>query len=139
MNRVLLDTDVILDKVLGREPWLQEATPLWESVRVQRVQAFGCAITPLNISYIVRRSLGSVEVRQVLRDLLNVVQIIPLNEEILRTALSSAITDYEDAVQHASALAASIDVIITRNIGDYKNATLSVLSPSDFIKQMKLP
>ena len=54
----------------------------------------------------------------------------------MQVALSSPIADYEDAVQHASAVAAGSDVIITRNIEDYRNATLAVLSPPGFISRM---
>ena len=77
MNRVLLDTDVILDKMLGRDPWLHESTALWDAIGECRIEAFSCTITPLNISYIVRRILGASEVSRVLIDLLTVVQTVP--------------------------------------------------------------
>jgi predicted nucleic acid-binding protein len=136
MKKVLLDTDVLLDKILGRDPWLSEATTFWEAIRARQVQAFACAITPLNIGYIAGRLVGTPKVRTIVSDLLEVVRIIPVDEGILRLALTSPIDDYEDAVQHSSALSAGVDSIVTRNIEDYRNATLPVLAPPDFMKQL---
>jgi hypothetical protein len=64
--------------------------------------------------------------------------VCPLHQSILDEADKLPFTDYEDAVQHASATASSLEVIVTRDLGDYKNATLPVLSPRELIDKIKL-
>ena len=57
------------------------------------------------------------------------------DKEIIQTALNSPFTDFEDALQNYSAeFSGEIDAIITRNIKDFKNSTLGVLTPDDFVK-----
>jgi hypothetical protein len=62
---------------------------------------------------------------------------MPLHKSILDEADELPFADYEDAVQHASATASSLEVIVTRDVHDYKNATLPVLSPREFLDKLK--
>ena len=68
---------------------------------------------------------------------MQVVRICPLNSVILQTAINSPITDYEDAVQHECALAENLDAIITRNTKDYKNSSVKIYSPTEFIQLLQ--
>jgi hypothetical protein len=54
----------------------------------------------------------------------------------MHAALSLSFSDYEDAVQHASATASGLDAIVTRNLTDYKGATLPVFSPANSLAQL---
>jgi hypothetical protein len=96
-----------------------------------------CAITPVNVFYIARKLKGADEARQAVKLLLASLTVCPLHKSILEEADKLPFTDYEDAVQHASATAARLEVIVTRDLGDYKNATLPVLSPREFLDKMK--
>lgn len=91
--KALLDTNVLLDFVLLRQPFAADATTLWVANEQGRYEAYISGIT-------------------------------------------LAITDYEDAVQHASATASGLDAIVTRNIADYRRATLPVFTPADFLAQL---
>ena len=70
--------------------------------------------------------------------LLMSLAVCPLSHVVLDDAYKLAFADYEDAVQHASAMAIGLDTIVTRDIDDYKNATLPILSPTDFLKRLEL-
>lgn len=96
--------------------------------------AYICDITPINIFYVARKELGRNATLQAIKDLLIMVNICSAEKSFLINALSSPITDYEDAVQHECALAENLDAIVTRNAKDYKNATVKVYSPSEFLK-----
>lgn len=69
-----------------------------------------------------------------LEKLLKLVKICPVDSKNLQSALTSPITDYEDAVQHECAVSENLDAIVTRNAKDYKNASVKVYSPSEFLK-----
>jgi hypothetical protein len=76
------------------------------------------------------------QLMQALNDLLLAVHVCPITHDVLNQALALPFTDYEDAVQHASATASQVDAIITRNLDDYKHATLPVFSPTDFLNRI---
>ena len=134
--KALLDTDVVLDLFLYRRPFVHDAISLWEAHADGRFEAFVSAITPVNLFYVGRKNLGATVVRQSVTDLLIAVQVCPIDRAILRAAEQLPFSDYEDAVQHASATASGVEAIVTRNLDHYKNATIPVFSPADFLAQL---
>lgn len=134
--RALLDTDVVLDVVLARAPFAKEATVLLDLCERGLFDAYVSGITPVNVSYVARKAHDSARLRQTIGRLLRVVRVCPVDQAALLRAVNTPITDYEDAVQHACAEAAGLDVIVTRNLGDYRYATLPVFSPADFLKRL---
>ena len=135
--RVLLDTDVILDFLLERKPFFQAASDLLELNANGVFDAYISSITPINVFYLGRKVVAASKIRQGIDDLLRLVRVTAVDHSSLIQALGLPFTDYEDAVQHASASAAGLDAIITRNSDDYKNATLPVYSPADFLNHLK--
>jgi predicted nucleic acid-binding protein len=134
--KVLLDTDVILDVLLDRQPFSVEATNIWDGNHIGRFEGFVSPITPVNVFYIVRKIKGKVIAQQAVQELLAAFQVCTVDKTVMLAAQALSISDYEDAVQHASAEANQLDVIVTRNLKDYAGATLPVFSPGDFLKQL---
>ncbi len=135
--RVLLDTDVNLDLVLQRQPFFVEAKEIFVRLTNGDFEAYICDITILNISYITRKELSDIQIRQAIAKLLQLVKISKVDTAILQKALTSPISDYEDAVQHESAIAENLDAIVTRNAKDFANATVKVYSPNEFLEVLK--
>jgi predicted nucleic acid-binding protein len=135
--RVLFDTDVVLDVITERVPFAAAASELLDLSEQGLFEAYISGITPINIFYIARKAKSSADLRQAIAQLLRTVRVCPIDHAVLVNALISPIADYEDAVQHASAQAYNLDAIVTRNLDDYKNATLPVYSPTDFLNHLK--
>ena len=135
--RVLLDTDVVLDVIAARTPFAAVAGELLDLNERGVFEAYISGITPVNIFYIARKARSTAGLRQAVGHLLRTVRVCPLDHAILTSALTSPLDDYEDAVQHASAVASRLDAIVTRNLEDYKNATLPVFAPADFLNHLK--
>ncbi len=135
--RVLLDTNVVLDVVLAREPFAQASAALFKLHEQGKIDAYIAAITPINVFYITRKFKGGQEARQAVELLFGSLAVCPLSHGVLDEAYKLPFSDYEDAVQHASAAANGLDTIVTRDIKDYKNATLPVFSPADFLKKLE--
>ena len=135
--RVLLDTDIIFDFVLEREPFFQAARDLILLNTKGQFEGYISSTTPVNLFYLGRKIVGAVQIRQGIGDLLKLVQVCPITHACLTQALSLSFADYEDAVQHSSAAEIGLDAIVTRNLKDYKNATLPVFSPTDFLVKLK--
>ncbi|HEX8847680.1 MAG TPA: PIN domain-containing protein [Pyrinomonadaceae bacterium] len=134
--RALLDTDVVLDHLIEREQFAQAAGELLELNAQGAFDGYISGITPINIFYIAKKTMGRDKLMQALKDLLLAVRICPITYDILNQAFALPFSDYEDAVQHVCATASGLDAIVTRNLEDYKNATLPVFSPTDFLKQL---
>ncbi len=137
--RVLLDTNVALDHLLKRPPWATDATAIWQASIDGEFDAFVSAITPVNIFYVARKSVGVVLARRITASLLTAVGICAVDQAILQVAQALAFNDYEDAVQHACGTAAQMDTIVTRDLAGYADATIPVLSPTDFLRQLRRP
>jgi predicted nucleic acid-binding protein len=135
--RVLLDTDVVLDVVLAREPFAQASTQLFKLHEQGKIDVYIAAITPINVFYVTRKIKGGQVARQAVESLLGAFSVCPLSHSVLDEAYKLSFADYEDAVQHASAVANGLDTIVTRDLNDYRNATLPVFSPTDFLNKLK--
>lgn len=135
--RALLDTDVVLDYLLARPPSAIAANELWHLAEAGRYEAFVSVITPINVFYIARKLKGQEEAKRIVEGLLAVCQVAITDGPVLKRALRLPLKDYEDAVQLASARRVSLDVIVTRNTGDYKGADLPILTPEEFLAQLE--
>ena len=135
--RVLLDTDVILDLLLDREPFAAAAVAL--ASRVERGEIEGCvgAGTITTVHYLARKALGERRAREAVADLLAVFDIVPFTRAVLQGALALPFADFEDAVLHEAARQATADVLVTRNLDDYRHATLPVYSPADLVRALE--
>jgi predicted nucleic acid-binding protein len=136
--KVLVDTDVILDIFLQRTPFVIAASALWVANEQDRFEASVSGITPINAFYFVRKQADLAAARQAVRSLLAAMEICAVNATVLRGAQMLLMTDYEDAVQHASATASGMEAIVTRNLTHYKNTTLPIFSPADFLAQLPM-
>ncbi len=137
--RVLLDTDITLDLVLARAPFVDDAQKLADAHQQGRFIAYIAPITPINVFYIVRKTRGADVARQASATLVSQFQVCPLDLAVLQSALALPLKDFEDAVQHAAAQANRLDAIITRNLADYGGASLPIFTPADFLQQLGIP
>src|SRR5690606_11952655 len=93
------------------------------------------AVSINNIYYIVRRFLGHKKTLEVIEVLTEMTEIIGTTRKEILQALGNDFSDYEDSIQYSSALTVEgLDAIITRNTKDYKNATIAVMTPLNFLK-----
>jgi predicted nucleic acid-binding protein len=132
--RALIDTDISLDFVLQRQPFFAEASEIFTRLADGVFDAYVSAVTPINVYYFTRKAKGISGAKQAVQDLLIAVRICAIDDKILQDAHSSSINDYEDAVQHECAVAENLDSIVTRNTKDFKNASVRIYSPVDFLQ-----
>ena len=132
MKRVLYDTNVVLDVLLKREPFLADSAAALDAVGQGQVEGYiaGHAVTTL--SYLLQRALGMAKSRQVLTDLLAKMRVAPVTDAGVRQALSGPFKDFEDGVTHAAAQEAKVSVIVTRNVSDFTKGTIPAVLPEMF-------
>ncbi len=132
--RILLDNDVVLDFILKRPPFNTEAKKIFDYVGRGEVTIYISTITPINTFYTTRKERGKDVAFKAIEDLLKLVEVCRTNKSVLQNAFTLGFADFEDAVQCASALAENLDAIVTRNTKDYKNSTVTVYSPGEFLQ-----
>jgi predicted nucleic acid-binding protein len=135
--RVLVDTNILLDDFLEREPFVEDAAALMEAIESERIVGYVTATTLTNIFYIARRQTRSIELaRQAVSETLMLMEVCLVDRAILEAAFASNLRDFEDAVQLACAMASRLDAIITRNPQDFAGATLQILSTSELLESL---
>lgn len=129
--RVLFDTNIILDVLLAREPFVTLSAELVNQVEAGKVEGFLCATTLTTIDYLVEKSLSKPQARTAIKTLLTLFHVADVNKRVLIQAADSAFSDFEDAVQYFSGRSVGIDAIVTRNPKDFKQAGIPVYSPQE--------
>ena len=132
--KVLVDTNIILDFLLEREPFFTDADTLIQTIRADQIQGYLTATTLTDIFYIARKPKGVQIAKQYISDLLALMRICPVNKRILNVAISSNLPDFEDAVQLACAMALNLDAIVTRDPQGFASATLPILSAGEVLQ-----
>lgn len=130
--KALFDTNVILDVLLDRAPFVEDAAGLLSRVEQSEMTGFVCATTITTISYLAEKALGARAASRHIASLLSLFEIAPVNRIVLEDAMQPGFSDFEDAVIHSSAVHAGAAYIITRNTSDFRNSALPVFDPAEF-------
>lgn len=124
--RVLLDANVILDAMVRRQPWHQEADAILKAAALGQVT---CAATTLSLAttfYVGKKVVGKAAARAAIQNYLSAFLILPIDKQTLLDADIMAGTDFEDNILIAAAVTASLDAIVTRNVADFAHSPIPV-------------
>ncbi len=133
---ILLDTDVLIDVALDREPFIDPAAALLDALELQPGAAYVAWHSVANFFYLVRPALGGASAKQMVQDLIEFVDIAPASTESMRYATTLNMKDFEDAMQVAAALACRAEVIATRNIKDFSKSPVKAATPADVLSML---
>lgn len=137
MSKILIDTNVIIDIALEREPFVNDAKEIIKLIDKQQIEAYISATTVTDIYYITKRKTSHEQVINFLENLFVFVRVLPINENIVKKAMKSESKDFEDAIQIETSKQNDIGVIITRNKKDFENSGLQIFSPDEYINNLK--
>lgn len=133
MRRVLFDSDVLLDVLAQRQPFVVASAQALNTATQPQVQGYVAGHAVTNIFYILRRQVGRETARELLSRLLQHLQIADVTDEVIRSALQSAMTDFEDAVTAEAASAMGLEIIVTRNTPDFTASPIPAMLPAEFL------
>lgn len=136
---ILFDTDVILDLALERPSFFENAAALFNAHEDGRITGYVTAVTLANVFYIGQKLRGRIVARAAVERLTRALSVCSMDQGVANAALALAMTDYEDALQAASAFDAGLDAIVTRNASDYAQAPLPVFSPAELLSRLTPP
>ncbi|NJR15048.1 MAG: PIN domain-containing protein [Calothrix sp. CSU_2_0] len=135
--KVLIDTNIVLDFLQDRQPFVEDAVRLFEKVDAGEVEGFIAATTITNIYYIVRRAAGVQAAKDAIAQVLTDLHICAVDRSALEQALSLNFKDFEDAVQYACGMAYGVDAIVTRDASGFTDAEIPVMSPGEFNRRLE--
>ena len=135
MKKILIDTDVILEFFLDREPFSENAANILALCERKLIVGYVTPVIISNVYYLLSQKAKQEKVIEKLKLLLSILEILVIDKNSIIVALNSDFKDFEDALQnYAAEINGEISLIITRNTKDYKKSELGVMSPEDFLK-----
>lgn len=135
--KILFDTNVVLDVLLDREPFVHHSSYLMSKVERSEIAGFLCATTITTIHYLITKSLSPKEAIQHIRALLSLFEVAPVNRIVLENALNPKFTNFEDSVLHEAAIHAGAEYIVTRDISGFKKSRIPAYTPDEFIHMIE--
>jgi len=135
MIHLFLDTNVVIDFLTDRKPFSLLAGKLFDNSEKGEVKLYLSAVSYSNIYYVVKKMSSHKDAIKILNRLEEMTEIIDTSKGTIKNALGSEFKDFEDSIQYFSAkLNSNINGIVTRNGGDFKHSSISILTPEEAIK-----
>lgn len=133
MDKIFIDTDIILDLIQKREPFYNDAVKLFSLVEEKQITGYVSSLIFANLYYMLRKADSKTFAVQTLVRLKALVRVLAIDEKIIELALSSGFKDFEDAIQYYAALGAKLKYLITRNKADYRESGIIVCTAREYL------
>lgn len=133
MKKIFLDTNVALDLLQAREPFVGDALFLFALAEQKKIQLCLSTDSLSTIFYVIEKNKDARTARQAIAKLLDYVTLRSLDESAVLKGMALEFSDIEDAFMCAVAMEAHAEVIVTRNTKDFANAPLPVQTPREFV------
>ncbi len=135
MDKILIDSDIVLDFYLKRQPFEEYAIEVFTLCANKLIEGYVTPVIISNAYYVFRQKSEHTKVLAEFKKLLQVVDIVAMDKEVVLNAVFSEFADFEDALQYfAAAKHGNIDLILTRNVKDYKKSEIPVMTPEAYLE-----
>jgi predicted nucleic acid-binding protein len=134
MSKLLIDTNVVLDLLSKREPFYDSVAKIFSLADKNRLKLSISSLTFANTNYVLTRLKSATESREILRRFRVLVQVLSLDDKIIDLALNdSNFKDFEDGLQYYTAIENGQNIIITRDLKDFKESKIPVMTPEEYL------
>jgi predicted nucleic acid-binding protein len=138
MKKIYLDTNILIDLLSRREPFYEEAAELFSLADKRIIELSVSSLSIANTSYVLLRQMNSVQAKSILRKLRLIIKTLPLDDKIIGLALNDdTFSDFEVGLQYFTAIENDQNLIISRNLKDFKNSKLPVLTAKQFLETIE--
>lgn len=135
MKKVFVDTNIVIDLLSKREPFYEESAGLFSLADQKIIEIYISSLSITNTSYTLLQQTNPKKAKEILRKLRLIVKVLALDNKIIGLALNDdSFSDFEDGLQYYTAIENDMDLIITRNLKDFKASKLPVMTALQFIK-----
>jgi len=138
MKKLLIDTNIVIDLLAKRDPDYADAAQIFSLCDKKQIQLSVSALTVANTNYLLSKLKPHNEVKSILRKFKLLVDVLSLDDKVISLALNDKdFKDFEDGFQYFSAIENDQDIIITRNLKDYKKSKIPKMTAEQFLKTYK--
>lgn len=138
MKKIYLDTNILIDLLSRREPFYEEAAELFSLADKKQIELSVSSLSIANTSYVLLHQMNSLQAKSILRKLRLIIKTLPLDDKIIGLALNDdTFSDFEDGLQYFTAIENDQNLIISRNLKDFKNSKLPVLTAKQFLETIE--
>ncbi len=137
MEKVFVDTDIVLDLLSGREPHFIYAAELFSLADEEWVKLYVSSLTFANVHYILSKQLSASQSRKQLLKFKTLVHVCAVNDKIIELSLASDFHDFEDAIQYNTAIENGATTLLTRNLKDFKKSAIAVLTAQQYLETLE--
>ena len=135
MVKIFVDTDICIDLLSGRQPFNKNAEKLFSLADREKIKIYISSLSFSNIDYVLRSQYSGNNSRKMLAKFKTLVNVLSVDSKTIDLAIASEFSDFEDAIQYYCAIENGIQTFLTRNIKDYKKATIQVMAPDTFLSK----
>jgi predicted nucleic acid-binding protein len=133
--KVLIDTNILLDIILAREPFVKDSAEILRWSEQGKIEGFITTNSIVDTIYIIKKYINDKNLREnSVRTIVTILEIVSVNKKDLLKAFDMGFSDYEDALVAQCALKIKADYIITRDCNDFIKSPVKAVSPKDFFK-----
>lgn len=129
MRRILVDTNVVLDVLLDRQPSAEASAAVWRAIETGAAQGLLAAHAVTTVHYLVRKELGTPQATRIIAKILTVFEVAAVDGSVVREALELPFSDFEDAVTASAARSAGCDFMVTRDPKGFRGSLVRTLTP----------
>ena len=134
MNKLLIDTNIVLDLLAKRELFHESAAQIFSLADKHKLKLTVSSLTFANTNYVLTRLKSAKEARDILRKFKILVRVLSLSDKIVDLALNDDdFADFEDGLQYYTAIENNQDALITRNLKDFKAAKIPVMTAEEYL------
>lgn len=137
MKKIFVDTNIFIDLIADRRPFSKFAIEIFSKAEHKKLKLYTSSHSIATTHYLLKKYIEEKELRNVLYNLLDYIQVIPVDLDVIKKGLKSKHKDFEDAIQMLCAYSIEkMDCIVTRNIKDFRDCEIPVLSPDELVKKI---
>jgi len=134
VDKLFIDTNIALDLLTERLPYYTYAARLFTLADKEKVELYISSLSFNNLNYLLSKQYNRLTSKRILIQFKRLVKVLAVDDKIISHALNSSFADFEDAIQYFVAIENKIPVIITRNLKDYKEAMVPVMTAEVYLK-----
>lgn len=133
---LLIDANILLDVLMNRQYFVKDSSMIWKLCETNQAKGYISVLTIANLMYIMRKQLDPETIEKLLVQLKFIFDFTDFGVSDLQRAAEMKWTDFEDAIQSATAERLHADFIITRNVKDFRSSKIMALTPTEFLARI---
>jgi predicted nucleic acid-binding protein len=129
MRRILVDTNLVLDVLLDRQPHAEASAAVWAAVESGAAEGLLAAHALTTIHYLIRKAAGNSKAGKTIKSMMRVFQVAAVDAAVIEDAIQFSFADFEDAVTAAAASSGGCEFIVTRDTKGFRGSPVSAITP----------